>query len=413
VSMELLPQRAVIQVRIPNRNPRLESWQDNKNQKTGSTPDEKENHMKNHKQLNATWRRLSLLTIAAWLGGLALPARAGLFLNETFQGEMLPIGGWENNVVVSQRDYVDGVGVDGSRAMQMTGAFQSWDAWFAIMYLNPIISGNAGATLANTVMSFDVKTDVPAPYLGVGLQSWPGNGYVGSMSSSVGYVPLPAGVPGQFQTVIVCLANPLWVVPPWDPSITTPFDPAGGTIQVYFQAEPWQFAGPDTSATVTIDNLRFWTVKLVPYKSSIQMQVVAQSDDPVSGIRQQVLEGKGISSHMGAVTVWTYIEIGVGGVDPSGSSYVSHISGVEIETAANGDTVESAIEAVYSIPLPWPDPFVGVITGTRTVTGGTGRFLGATGSMTLDGVDANDGVTLKIEGSISTVGSSKQVGLGK
>jgi len=282
-----------------------------------------------------------------------------------------------------------------------------------MMYLNPIISGNADATLANTVMSFDVKTDVPAPYLGVGLQSWPGNWYDGSMSSSVGYVPLPAGVPGQFRTVYVCLANPLWVVPWWDPSITTPFDPAGGTIQAYFQAEAWQFGGPDTSATVTIDNLRFWMVKLVPYKSSIQLQVVAQSDDPVTGIRQQVLVGKGISSHMGAVTVWAYIEIGAGGVDPSETSYVSQISGIEIETAANGDTVESAIEAVYSIPLPWPDPFVAAVTGTRTVTGGTGRFLGATGSMTLDGVDANDGVTLKIEGSISTVGSCKKVGLGK
>jgi hypothetical protein len=224
----------------------------------------------------------------------------------------------------------------------------------------PSFKGWPKSMVSISPMSFDVKTDVPAPYLGVGLQSWPGNGYVGPMSSSVGYVPLPAGVPGQFQTVIVCLANPLWVVPLWDPSITTPFDPAGGTIQ----AELWQFGGPDSSATVTIDNLRFWTVELVAYKSSIQMQAVAQSDDSVTGIRQQVLEGKGISSHMGAVTVWA------------------------------------------------PDPFVGAITGTRTVTGGTGRFLGATGSMTLNGVDS-DGVTLEVVGSISSVGSGMKVGLGK
>jgi len=79
--------------------------------------------MKNHRHLSVTRQRLGLLTIAALLGGLALPARAGLFLNETFQGEMLPIGGWEYNAVVSQRDYVAGVGVDGSRAMQMTGSF--------------------------------------------------------------------------------------------------------------------------------------------------------------------------------------------------------------------------------------------------------------------------------------------------
>lgn len=361
--------------------------------------------MKNHSQLNSTRRRLGLLTIAALLGGLALPARASLFLNETFQGEMLPIVGWENNVVVLQRDYVDGVGVDGSRAMQMSGCFEDSFAWFAMMYLNPTISGNAGATLANTVMSFDVKTDVPATYIGVGLQSWPGNWYVGPMSSSVGYVPLPASVPGQFQRVIVCLANPLWVVPPWDP--TDPFDPAGGTIQVYFQAEPWQFAGPGTSVTVTIDNLRFWTVKLVPCKSSIQVNVVSSTSLP-GGITEQVLEGKGISSHMGEVTVRARIEIDAGEYDPAGPSWVSHFSGIEIETAANGDTVESAIQGIETVPLPVPSPFMGYITGTRTVTGGTGRFLGATGSMTLNGVDS-DGVTLEVEGAISTVGSGERI----
>jgi hypothetical protein len=147
--------------------------------------------------------------------------------------------------------------------------------------------------------------------------------------------------------------------------------------------------------------------KLVSYKSCIQMHVVAQSDDPVTGIREQVLEGQGISSHMGAVTVWAKISIDAGGYDPAGPSWVSHFSGIEIETAANGDTVESSIEGVETVPLPVPDQFIGYVIGTRTITGGTGRFLGASGSMTLEGVDS-DGVTLEVKGVISTVGSGKK-----
>lgn len=104
---------------------------------------------------------------AAWHS----PPRAGLFPNEAFQGQRLPIGGWENNVVVLPLNYVDGMGIDGSRAMQMTGYFQTRESWFAMRQLNPIISGNTDAAVADTVMSFDVKTDVPAPYIGVGLQS--------------------------------------------------------------------------------------------------------------------------------------------------------------------------------------------------------------------------------------------------
>jgi len=150
--------------------------------------------------------------------------------------------------------------------------------------------------------------------------------------------------------------------------------------------------------------------KLVPFKSSSLVQAVEQSYDDETGITYQVLTGNGISSHMGRVTVWAEIALSPGDlvVDQTGAFIVSHFSGTEIETAANGDTVESTIEGTYSIPWPWPSPFIAYITGTRTVTGGTGRFQGATGSMTLEGVDADNGVTLNVEGMISSVGSAKK-----
>ncbi len=206
---------------------------------------------------------LGLLTVIAVLGGLAPAAWANMFLNETFDGTVPSMVGWENNVMVLERDYVAGVGVGGSRAMQMSGQFYDggYDAWFAMMYLNGTISGNSGATLANTMLSFDVKTDVIGYGLSIGLQSWPGNWYSGgSMGVLVGSVPIWETWSPDFQTITVCLADPLWTLPPWDPSQTIPFHPEGGTIQVYFQAESWSFGGPGAEVTVTVDNVRFWTV---------------------------------------------------------------------------------------------------------------------------------------------------------
>lgn len=145
----------------------------------------------------------------------------------------------------------------------------------------------------------------------------------------------------------------------------------------------------------------------VPYKSSVQLQVVEQSYDPDTEITTQVLEGRGTSSHMGAVKVWAKIKIEPARLGPGGTSLISDISGVEIETAANRDTVQSMIEAVEIVSWPPPTPFVGYIVGTRTVVGGTGRFVGAYGSMTFEGVDS-DGVTLEVEGEISPVVSGKK-----
>ena len=73
-------------------------------------------------------------------------------------------------------------------------------------------------------------------------------------------------------------------------------------------------------------------------------------------------------------------------------------------TAANGDTVTASLAGTARMVEP---PNVIAITETATITGGTGRFEGATGSIQVERVfNRATGVTTgSLEGWISTPGS--------
>jgi hypothetical protein len=185
------------------------------------------------------------------------------FLDESFDTTTLPFNGWEWGVEVSARGYVEGDGVGGSRAIQMSGHFIDWGG-FAMACYEPSVECNGSATRSTTRMSFDVKTDVPGRQLSVGLTSWKDNLFGGAVGFMVGDIPLAPTNPGEFQTIDICLGSPIWHFPQWDPNITEMFDPSGGTIGVYFQAEAWNFGGVGSSVTVTVDNLRFYTVPEIP-----------------------------------------------------------------------------------------------------------------------------------------------------
>jgi hypothetical protein len=75
-------------------------------------------------------------------------------------------------------------------------------------------------------------------------------------------------------------------------------------------------------------------------------------------------------------------------------------------TAANGDTVHAEF---VGHATPTATPGVLAIVEIATITGGTGRFAGATGSFTIERLyDQVAGVTAgTIEGSISSPGSNK------
>ena len=81
-------------------------------------------------------------------------------------------------------------------------------------------------------------------------------------------------------------------------------------------------------------------------------------------------------------------------------------AGTETVTVSNGDKLVSTIAGAEEALLPLAPPFG--LSGSQTITGGTGRFSGATGSLTFTGLDFNDGTaSFSTTGTISTVGSSK------
>ena len=79
-------------------------------------------------------------------------------------------------------------------------------------------------------------------------------------------------------------------------------------------------------------------------------------------------------------------------------------TGTYLLTAANGDTITADLAGTAVMVSP---PNVIAITETATVTGGTGRFAGATGSILVERVfNRATGVTTgTLEGWISTPGS--------
>jgi hypothetical protein len=118
---------------------------------------------------------------------------------------------------------------------------------------------------------------------------------------------------------------------------------------------------------------------------------------PVVGV---IAEGGGSFSHLGSSTM----------VSPHTTNVITgETLGDQIFTAANGDQLTAYCAG---FPLPQAD---GTVVGTLqcTVTGGTGRFEGATGAYTfaLTATPQASGLgyatTAEIYGVISTVGSSR------
>ena len=112
--------------------------------------------------------------------------------------------------------------------------------------------------------------------------------------------------------------------------------------------------------------------------------------------------GTGIASHLGRSTNVNHIT--VTGPATSCSGGFANIN-VETLTAANGDTLE--LRGPHDVGCP-TRPGVVHGTGDWTVTGGTGRFAGATGQGTfVGGADFNKGTfSFQLSGTISAPGSN-------
>ena len=131
----------------------------------------------------------------------------------------------------------------------------------------------------------------------------------------------------------------------------------------------------------------------VPFRASYSGMAAFTSDTTA------VFNGTGIASHLGRSTNVNHITVsgpGSPGSCPGGFANIN----VETLTAANGDTLVLTGPHDQGCPTR-PNAVHG--TGHWIVTGGTGRFAGATGQGTFDGVaDFNLGTfSFQLTGTIS------------
>ena len=90
--------------------------------------------------------------------------------------------------------------------------------------------------------------------------------------------------------------------------------------------------------------------------------------------------GTGVAQHLGRVT-WQATEVADFCVDPANPGLAA-VSGQLVVTAANGDQLTASGQSTVHADFA-KDTLT--ITGTFTITGGTGRFAGATGGGTVTG----------------------------
>jgi hypothetical protein len=136
----------------------------------------------------------------------------------------------------------------------------------------------------------------------------------------------------------------------------------------------------------------------VPFVASYNLNIQADfSSPPFVSI---IAEGSGLASHLGKMTARSVSET----VD------LSTLEGVAVYefTAANGDTLLFSIVLVAEPTAPGQFS----LHGLWEITGGTGRFDGATGAGSYEGVvQFTSGTTalgeFDLAGDISTVGSNK------
>lgn len=141
----------------------------------------------------------------------------------------------------------------------------------------------------------------------------------------------------------------------------------------------------------------------VPYKDAYQARRVFPND--ING--EQVFIGEGTGTHLGKFTTETHVLVGDAFLDPVSGLLLLPISGTGTATAANGDTLLSSFVGFEVLDFSVGGPLH--FAGSQQITGGTGRFTDATGSLAFSGLDYGDGnISVTTKGTISTVGSNKK-----
>jgi hypothetical protein len=136
----------------------------------------------------------------------------------------------------------------------------------------------------------------------------------------------------------------------------------------------------------------------VPFKGKLEGTVTRAPVPDEPTVLFVLVEGEGKGTHLGnfSFAVPHYVDT------------VTRTAGGEYHfVAANGDTVTAEFSGAA---IPTATPGVLLIRETATITGGTGRFAGATGNFVVERLyDAAAGTTVgSYEGTISSTGANKK-----
>jgi hypothetical protein len=166
--------------------------------------------------------------------------------------------------------------------------------------------------------------------------------------------------------------------------------------------------GPSTAPTAELAGAAAPSRERVPFKEEYRATgTIASSSRCATGTLLVSLDGGGTGTQLGQYTIANShcVDFQTG----------AFTGGTLVKTAANGDQLLGTYSGFGTIISP-PTP-VGrfQVTGTVVITGGTGRFAGATGTQEMRGVQVIDfsqpsfptEVTLQIEGTISSTGAER------
>jgi hypothetical protein len=143
---------------------------------------------------------------------------------------------------------------------------------------------------------------------------------------------------------------------------------------------------------------------LVPFHATFQQTIVDFScEDAACDMAQIVLSGHGTATHLGKAT--ELINATIDSTNATPAHPCSVLNDTRILTAANGDQL--FISGTGTACTDPNNPDLETATFTWTVTGGTGRFAGATGSGTETLGNTAGSISVVYEGAISSPGSNK------
>jgi hypothetical protein len=139
--------------------------------------------------------------------------------------------------------------------------------------------------------------------------------------------------------------------------------------------------------------------KEVPLKGSLDGTFTFVPEAAPSTFAAVRLDAVGVGSHVGRFTLVAPHRVNLATVPAEGTGSFELV-------AANGDTLTGRLQGLGTLTAP-PDGFT--IEETYTITGGTGRFAGATGRFTAErSVNLTTlATTGSFEGTISSPGSAK------